>query len=142
MDEVTIDGKKYKCISIDDFAKIPKSKEPVAFPPTRCMPTAEPAVFEGEYMEDFEQGDFWVHVKVRKKWWQFWLPKTIPYCQATYTRIGKWVTIYFDGWSLTTTKDQITGFPSTPVAFPPTRCMPTAEPAVFEGEYMEPEPPA
>jgi len=63
-------------------------------------------------IEDFEQGELWGQVKVPKKWWQFGVPKTIPYCYATYTKIGKLVQVCFpDGWSLTANEDQIVNLP-------------------------------
>ena len=36
---------------------------------------------------DYEEGTLGMDVPVRKKWWQWWLPKTVYVTYATYQRI-------------------------------------------------------
>ena len=52
---------------------------------------------KSELDEDYEEGVMTVHVPIKKKWYQFWLPKNIDYDYCRYTKIGNMVKITIEG---------------------------------------------
>jgi len=57
-----------------------------------------------EDVEDYEEGA--LSIPVRKKWWQFWLPKTI--CIGMYTMVGnRWQFILNAGRRYVITSDNV-----------------------------------